>query len=56
MLLETRFEKIKGEAVEKIGKAFESVLEDLDGPVRNNPKTSIVIATLLGFFLADRII
>lgn len=52
----SRLEAMKSELTDNLAALLEAVGEELDDPVRNHPKTSLAVAALAGFLVADRML
>lgn len=53
---QSRFKEMKEELTHHVSAVYDAVAEELDDPIRNHPKTTIALAALAGYILADRIL
>jgi hypothetical protein len=51
-----RLRKIKAEATQTLQNAFDMLNAELEHPIRENPKTSVLIASLAGFMVGEKIL
>lgn len=49
------FTKKRGEIVKSLEDAVSSLDDQFGGPIRENPKTAVLLATIAGFVLEDRV-
>lgn len=53
---QSRFKEMKQELTQQLTSLYDAVAEEMDDPVRNHPKTTVALATLAGFLLANRVL